>query len=49
MYQRIVRSGIPAIELGEHLSSNKESEYFGHRVQILLEPPLPRSIDIMGE
>ena len=31
MYQRIVTSGIPAVEFGEHLSSEKESEYFRGR------------------
>jgi len=40
LYQRIVTSGIPAMEFGEHLSSGKESERFGGRAQIGTRTPL---------
>jgi len=39
MYQGIVTSGILAMEFGEHLSSEKESECFGGRAQVYTETP----------
>ena len=41
---------ILAMEFGEHLSSDKESECFGGRSQVYTgNTPVPRSIDIMRE
>jgi len=48
LYQRIVTSGILAMEFEEHLSSDKEGECFGGRSQVYTGiPPVRRFINIM--
>jgi len=50
LYQRRVTSGILAMEFGEHLSSDKESEVFRRQsTDIHWNPLVPCSIDIIRE